>query len=215
MRAKLSAALSLTMCLAAFPPAAADRRGAADPRDTDGPLDMVRIRQSHGRVARGGKPRLRFTIRTEGTWRNRRLKCGQSSKCRSLFDIYVTTDRDEDYERQIQVYKRGGRVRVGVTRYTQECVAPGTLCNETSGRVGWGRYWRRDRRGFIASIPVRYLGRDVKRYGWRVRVTFFRDEACEENSAETPGREFGDFVCWDYAPEVYGSGTVGWLWHRL
>ena len=198
--------------LAALVPARADSGGSRDPRDTDGPQDIVSLEHAHGRPMADGRATVTFVIETEGRWRNRRMQCStQSSKCRSLFDIYISTDNRDDIERQIQVFRREGRVHAPIHRYSHECLAPGTVCLQSTRRIGEADFSRPDRRTLKLRVPVRMLGRDVKRYGWNVRLGFFRDEECEKHSGEAPNKEWGDFVCLDYAPEPPGSYLV----HRL
>lgn len=199
--------------LGALVPARADSAGSRDPRDTDGPQDIVGLEHDHGRPMADGRATVTFVIGTEGRWRNRRMQCStQSSKCRSLFDIYISTDNRDDIERHIQVYRREGQVRSPVFRYSDEsCLAPGTLCSQTSRKIGEANFSRPDRRTLKLRVPLRMLGRNVKRYGWNVRLGFFRDEECEQHSGEAPNNEWGDFICLDYAPEPPGSYLV----HRL
>ena len=205
--------LLVAAVIGALVPARADTGGTRDPRDTEGPQDIIELQHGHGRPMADGQPTVTFTIRSEGRWRNRRLQCStQSGKCRSLFDIYISTDNRDDIERQIQVFRREGRVRAPVHRFPDErCLSPGTVCSQTSRRIGQADFSRPDRRTFKLRVPLRMLGRDLKRYGWNVRLGYFRDEECEQHSGEAPNKEWGDFVCMDYAPEAPGSFLV----HRL
>ncbi|MGH2806238.1 MAG: hypothetical protein ACRDKT_03085 [Actinomycetota bacterium] len=215
-RAASSITVATLLCL--IPPAGADVGGITDRRDTSGPQDIRVIEHSHGRPTAKGAATVRFVIESHRPWRTRRLQCSrQSSKCRSIFNIYVTTDERRDIERQIQVFKRDGEVMATVSRYSDStCVAPGTLCWQESRFEGRGRFWRPDRRSFVVTVPVRMLGRRVETYGWRVWLAFYRDRPCPEYSSETGNQEWGDYVCSDYAPEPNRAyRRYRWIWHTL
>ena len=209
-------ALLLILVIAvAATPAGADMGRARDRRDTKGPMDIRRIGHGHG-TKQDGTETIRHSIRSHGGWKSRRLNCGGgSSKCRSMFNIYFDTDHDDTYERQVQIYRRDGTVYAGVIRYDEDCAPVGTICTESSNKVGNARVWRANRRSIAFSMPVAWLGRGIRSYKWHVNLTFFRDSPCPENSGTAPSSAPRDYYCVDYAPQYYGSDTPGWLKHRL
>jgi hypothetical protein len=199
--------MSILLLILAVWPAVASTGRHRDARDNGRGHDLKVIRHGHGGA------RLRHTIVTFKPWRTRALRC---NPCRAMLNVYFNTDaeRDEDYERVVQIYKHEGKLRAPVYKYwydDEDCVhdPAALLCDEGSKYIGDARVWRSNRFSVTFSLPRRKLRRrgNFKTYGWRAALFDRRERPCRgSDNSDVLG---SDYYCVDYAPERT------WLWHRL
>lgn len=174
-----------TMLLAlGAPPGRADVVRTADQtaRDAAQPLDISWV--SHGHTADG---RLKHTIATRGTWPDRRLQCpAKVGKCRGIFDLFFSNDRDRDFERRMSIYFNEGRFHAQMSKYWY---GDGDTCISCGGSkiIGDGKVRRSNRRSISVVFPRGWIRhRDLRGYDWWASVYFQRrneGKACTYNAA--------------------------------
>jgi hypothetical protein len=200
MRLATIAALVASLTLSAAFTVRADESRLPDARDGAGPQDVRALWHGHGSAKRG---RITQAIITHGSWRTKRMRCPRDQKCRSGFQIYITNDRDDDYERVIQIYLIQGRLQGTMHTYRSDpdCGSvTDPVCDDRSRSIGEIRVWRPDLRTVKMSFPARKLSRrEIRSYGWRLFAAYTRSEPCPGTSSHDPMRD--EYTCVDYAPE--------------
>jgi hypothetical protein len=201
--------MSMVLLVVAVWPAMASTGRRRDARDNGRGHDIKVIRHGHG------AHRLRHTIETYKPWSTRAVRC-KPNPCRAIIDVYFTTDseRDDDYERVVQIYKHEGELRASIHKYwydDEDCVhdPAALLCDSGSKYIGDARVWRSNRSSVTFSLPRKKLRRrgNLKIYGWRATLFDRRKKPCRGSDNSSV---FGsDYMCVDYAPERT------WVWHRL
>jgi hypothetical protein len=132
-------------------------------------------------------------------------------KCRSGFQIYITTDKDPDYERAIYIYRVQGRLQATMQAFRWDPACGGVqdpVCDDSSRSLGEIRVWRPNLRSVKMSFHQRKLGRvDTASYGWQVMAAYRRSQDCPGSSSYDQMRM--EYTCVDYAPDR------GYWTHRL
>lgn len=180
-------------------PAAADRDDLRDRKDA-GAQDIRSISHGHGRATAG---RVIHTIVSARRWSSKRLSCPSYQECRSTLRVFISTDRDGWYERDIFFMWRDERLRALIYRYTadKDC---GSLqdptCEDRNELLGRLRVWRPSPRSIRFAIPLDLLGaRGRDSYAWQAWFWYRRSDPCPRLSYHDRARD--DYSCSDYAPD--------------